>query len=160
MCLIWASGRRYANALEGLGHVRHGPRFAHRDHHGEPGTRLGGEDVDPHRGVPDVVCQRVADQFPDTVTVEPGSEQGSRGPVQSGQMQIHASHLAIADLHRGEVAVAADEGRPQRLDRRGLAVDLDTEDGWTTHPLTITVGFAPRRSGCGWALEHLRLRPP
>ena len=113
------------DALEAPRRARHGRRLADRDQHGRLAGRLSVDDIDPHRGVANVVAQRMADAFADQVTIQPATEQGSRALLQSSEMQVDDARLPIPHLHRGEMTVAAADGGPQQIDGGWTTVDLD-----------------------------------
>jgi hypothetical protein len=100
---------------------RHLSRPLDGDHRG----RLAGglEDVDADRGVPGV-AERLPDQGAHALAVQAGAERLAIGCLQSPQVQGQAACLAVAHLHRGEVAAGRDR-RPELVRRWRDAVDLD-----------------------------------
>jgi hypothetical protein len=100
---------------------RHLGRRLDGDHGG--GLAGGVEDVDADRGVLGVT-KRVPDQGSHAFGVEADGERLTIGRLQSPQVQGQAACLAVADLHRGEVAVGRDR-RPQVVRGRRHPVDLD-----------------------------------
>ena len=131
------------DALEAPRRARHGRRLADRDHDGGIGLRIRAVDVHAHRGVADVVTQRVPDESPDTVAVEPASEQRPRALLQSSQMPVDDPRLPIPHLHRGEMTVAGAHGGSQQIDGGRTTVDLDPRQGGTTHRLTLSAHGPP-----------------
>ena len=121
------------DGLQALRVGRRGGRRSHTDHDGNVGIGAWAEHVDPDRCVGGVVRERVPDVAAHSVAFQADAEQLSCGAVETGQMEVHAERPTAPDLHRGEVARAAQIKGPYLLDGGSMAVDLDPREPNVTH---------------------------
>src|SRR5580700_9346530 len=100
----------------------HAAGRADRDDDGRPVSQLA--DVDADRRVAGV-AQRVADMVTHRRRVQGRVEDLPVSRGEAGQVQVQATRPVVPDLHRREVAVAAERESAQLFRGRVTAIDLD-----------------------------------